>query len=195
MVRNAGRLAGQIAVLDARIAALCEPCERQIARLGGHPRLRRHQRPGPDRGDRRRHERLPGRRAPVLPGPRVRGRPKGKAMTGSGNPCIGSGPRRGRCRRRPDPGLPRRQVPAPGTGACRRKKARGAVARTRLVIAHALPPGPETEYRELGPGSCEQRADASRQARGHVHSLGRLGWEVTLGPLGPDTGELTARAG
>ena len=39
-----------------------------------------------------------------------------------------------------------------------------------------------------------QQLLAARQARGHVRNLERLGWKVTLEPLDPGTGELTARA-
>jgi len=76
-----------------------------------------------------------------------------------------------------------------------KKKAQGAVMRTQLVAAHALLSDPEAEYRELGPGYYDQRASAGRQARGHIRSLERLGYKVTLEPVDPDTGELTAQAG
>jgi len=124
-------------------------------------------------------------------------RPAGGAFRGAdpdGNPCIGAT-------------LGEAAVTAGRTQACPgakyrrlskrmpKKKAQGAVARTQLVIVHALLSDPEAEYRDLGPGYCEQRADASRQARGHVRGLERPGWKVTLEPLDPDTGELTARAG
>ncbi|MGD0068075.1 MAG: hypothetical protein ABSB76_32175 [Streptosporangiaceae bacterium] len=66
--------------------------------------------------------------------------------------------------------------------------------RTQLAAARALLSDPEAGYRDLGPGYCEQRAGTARQARGHVRSLERLGWKVTLEPLDPDTGELTAQA-
>jgi hypothetical protein len=38
----------------------------------------------------------------------------------------------------------------------------------------------------------DQRAAAGRQARGHVRSLELLGYKVTLEPVDPATGELTA---
>ena len=76
-----------------------------------------------------------------------------------------------------------------------KKKARGAVMRTQLCIAHALMSDPEAAYRELGPGYYDQRAGAQRQARGHIRSLERLGYKVTIEPIDPDTGELTAKAG
>ena len=66
--------------------------------------------------------------------------------------------------------------------------------RTQLVAAHALLSDPEAEYRELGPGYYDQRAGTGRQARGHARSLERLGYKVTIEPVDPDTGELTAKA-
>jgi transposase len=76
-----------------------------------------------------------------------------------------------------------------------KKKAQGAVMRTQLVAAYALLSDPEAEYRELGPGYHDQRAGTGRQARGHVRSLERLGYKVTIEPVDPDTGELTTKAG
>ena len=56
---------------------------------------------------------------------------------------------------------------------------------------------PEADYRDLGPGYYEQRADTRRQARSHVRGLERLGYKVTIEPVAPDadpeTGELIAR--
>ena len=60
-----------------------------------HPRVLGHRRPGPDRRDRHRHERVPDRRAPGLlgragcPRPGSAGQRKGKSATGRGNPYIG----------------------------------------------------------------------------------------------------------
>ena len=80
-----------------------------------------------------------------------------------------------------------------------KKKAQGAVMRSQPAIAHALLSDPAAEYRELGPGYYGQQAGTRRQARGHVRSLERLGWKVTLEPLrdaDPETGEVvTAAAG
>jgi hypothetical protein len=78
-----------------------------------------------------------------------------------------------------------------------KKKAQGAVMRSQLAIAHALLSDPAAEYHELGPGYYDQQAGARRQARGHVRSLERLGWKVTLEPLadvGPETGEIVIGA-
>jgi hypothetical protein len=63
------------------------------------------------------------------------------------------------------------------------------------VVAHALLSDPSAEYVDLGPGYYDQRAGAGRQAQGHIRSLERLGYKVTLEPVDPDTGELTAKAG
>jgi hypothetical protein len=62
--------------------------------------------------------------------------------------------------------------------------------------AHALLSDPEAEYvdLDLGPGYYDQRAGTARQARGHVRSLERLGYKVTIEPVDPGTGELTAKA-
>jgi hypothetical protein len=68
--------------------------------------------------------------------------------------------------------------------------------RTQLAIARALLSDPAAEYRELGPGYHEQKAGTRRQARGHVRSLERLGYKVTIEPLagaGPGTSQMTTR--
>jgi hypothetical protein len=78
-----------------------------------------------------------------------------------------------------------------------KKKAHGAIMRSQLVIAHALLSDPEAEYRDLGPGYYEHRADIRRQANSHVRKLERLGYQVTIEPLNPETdpetGELITR--
>jgi hypothetical protein len=76
-----------------------------------------------------------------------------------------------------------------------KKKAQGAVMRTQLATAHATLSDPEASHLELGPAYHDQRPGTQRQAHGHVRSLERLGYKVTLQPIDPDTGELTAQAG
>ena len=133
--------------------------------------------------------------ARVAPRPKESGgRRKGGSATGKGSPCIGgalgeAAVSAGRTRTFLGAKLRRlvRHMP--------KKKAQSAVMRTQLVAAHALLSDPEAEYRELGPGYYDQRAGAQRQARGHLRSLERLGYKVTLEPVDPDTGELTAKAG
>jgi hypothetical protein len=121
------------------------------------------------------------------------GRHKGGSATGKGNPYIGAtlgeaAAAVGRTQTFLGAKLRRlvRHIP--------RKKAQGAVMRTQLVAAHALLSDPAAEYSELGPGYHDQRADTQRQARGHIRSLERLGYKVTLEPVDPETGELTAKA-
>jgi transposase len=199
MLRNVDHLTGQIAMLDVRIAALCEPWERQLAQLDAIPGF----------GVTNAQDLIAeiGVNMSVFPtaghlcswarvAPRAResgGKAKGRTTTGYGNPYIGAtlgeaAVTAGRTQTYPGAKYRRLSKRMP------KKKAQGAIARTQLVIAHALLSDPEAEYQDLGPGYYEQRTDASRQARGHVHSLERLGWKVTLEPLDPDTGELTTRA-
>jgi hypothetical protein len=64
--------------------------------------------------------------------------------------------------------------------------------RAQIVIAHALLSDPEASYQDLGPGYYEQRAGARRRAAGHVRSLQRLGYNVTIEPIDPETGELAS---
>ena len=139
--------------------------------------------------------RLPDRRAPVLLGPASppasrspAAGARAAAPPASGNPYIGAtlgeaAASAGRTQTFLGAKLRRlvRHMP--------KKKAQGAVMRTQLVIAHALLSDPEAEYRDLGPGYYEQRAGTRRQARGHVRSLERLGYKVTIEPVDPDTGE------
>ena len=199
MLENIGHYSAQIAALDEKIAVLCEPYARQLAQLDAIPGF------GATNA-----QDLIGEIgvdmtvfptaghlcswARVAPRPKESGgRRKGNSASGRGNPYIGAA-------------LGEAAVTAGPTqtflGAklrrlCRhmpKKKAQGAVMRTQLCIAHALLSDPEAAYRELGPGYYDQRAGSRRQASGHVRSLERLGWKVTLEPLDPDTGELTAQA-
>ena len=66
--------------------------------------------------------------------------------------------------------------------------------RTQLVIAHGLlsDPKPSTANSAL---LLRGTAGTRRQARNHIRSLERLGYKVTLEPVDPGTGELTAKAG
>jgi transposase len=197
MLDNIGHYSAQIAVLDEKIAALCEPYERQVAQLDAIPGF----------GVKNAQD-LIGEIGVVFPtaghlcswarvAPRVKesgGRRKGGSAAGKGNPYIGAtlgeaSAAVGRTQTFLGAKLRRlvRHMP--------KKKAQGAVMRTQLVAAHALLSDPQAEYRELGPGYYDQRAATGRQARGHVRSLERLGYKVTIEPVDPDTGELTAKAG
>jgi transposase len=202
MLDNIDHYTAQIAVLDERIAALAEPCERQIAQLDGIPGF----------GVTTAQDLIAGigvgmtvfpaaghlcSRARVAP--RVKesgGKRKGKNATGRGNPYIGAALGEASA----STGRTQTFLGAKLRRLCRhmpKKKAQGAVMRAQLAIAHGLLSDPAARYRELGPGYYEQKAGTRRQARGHVRSLERLGCKVTLEPLDcadPETGEIITRA-
>ena len=199
MLENIDHYSAQIAVLDQKIALLCEPYQRQVAQLDGIPGF----------GVTNAQDLIGeiGVDMTVFPtaghlcswarvAPRVKesgGRRKGGSATGKGNPYIGAtlgeaAVTVGRTQTFLGAKLRRlvRHMP--------KKKAQGAVMRTQLVIAHALLSDPEAAYRELGPGYYDERAGTQHQARGHIRSLERLGYKVTLEPVDPETGELTVKA-
>ena len=202
MLDNIDQLTAQIAVLDERIAILCEPYERQVAQLDGIPGF----------GVRTAQDLIGeiGVDMAAFPtaghlcswarlAPRVResaGRRKGKNATGRGNPYIGGTlgeAAAGAGRTQTFPGAKYRRL-------CTRmpkKKAQGAIMRDQLVITHALLSDPEAGYRDLGTGYYEQRERTRHRASSHVRSLERLGYKVTIEPLTPDadpeTGELITR--
>jgi transposase len=130
----------------------------------------------------------------VLPGPAspgVResaGRRKGKNATGRGNPYLAgalgeAAVNAGRTQTFPGAEYQRmvRRMP--------KKKAQGAIARTQLVITHALLSDPDARYEDLGTDYYERWADIRRRVRSHVRSLERLGCKVTVEAPDPGTGE------
>jgi len=201
MLDEIDHFTARITVLDEKIAALCEPWERQIAQLGTIPGF----------GITTARELIAeiGADMSVFPtaghlcswarvAPRVTesgGKRKGKSATGRGNPYVGGtlGDATAAATRTPT------FLGAKYRRLCRhmpKKKAQGAIMRTQLCIAHALLSDPEAEYRDLGAGYYEQRASTSRQARNHVRSLERLGYKVTINhapDADPETGELITR--
>jgi len=199
MLDNIDHYSAQIAVLDERIAALCEPYERQVAQLDTIPGF------GVTTAQDLIAETGTAMSAFPTAGhlcswarltPRVTesaGKRKGKNATGRGNPYIGG------ALGEASAGAARTQtfLAAKYRRLCRhmpKKKAQVAVMRTQLSAAHALLSDPGASYQDLGPSYYEQQADARRSTRGHVRSLERLGWKVTLEPVDPDTGEVTAPA-
>ena len=201
MLGNIDHHTAQIAVLDERIAVLCEPYERQIAQLDGIPgfgvasaqdliaEIGTDMTAFPTAGHLCSWARV---------APRARqsgGKRKGSAASGRGNPYIGATLGEASA----SVGRTQTFLGAKLRRLCRhmpKKKAQGAVMRTQLAIAHSLLSDPAASYRELGPGYYEQKAETRRQARGHVRSLERLGWKVTLEPLAdadPGTDELITR--
>jgi len=200
MLDNIDHYSAQIAVLDAKIAVLCEPYQRQVAQLDQIPgfgvttaqdliaEIGVDMTVFPTAGHLCSWAR-------VAPRPKESGgRRKGGSATGKGSPYIGAAlgeaaASAGRTQTFFGAKLRRlyRHMP--------KKKAQVAVMRAQLVTAHALLSDPEASYRDLGPGYYDQRAGIERQARGHVRSLARLGYKVTIEPVDPGTGELTAKAG
>jgi transposase len=198
MLDNIDHYTAQIAVLDEKIAVLCQPYEQQIVQLDGIPGF----------GITAAQDLIAeiGTDMSVFPtaghlcswarlAPRIResgGKRKGKNATGRGNPYLGgtlgeTAASAGRTQtflgaksRRLSRHMPK-------------KKAQGAVMRTQLAIAHALLSDSGAEYQDLGAGYYEQRADSRRRARTHVRDLERLGYKVTIEPLAPETGELITR--
>src|SRR6266566_5561833 len=197
MLDNIDHYTAQIAVLDERIAVLCEPYERQIAQLDGIPgfgvttaqdliaEIGVDMAAFPTAGHLCSWARV---------APRVKesgGRRKGKSATGRGNPYIGAALGEASA----STGRTQTFLGAKLRRLCRhmpKKKAQGAVMRTQLAIAHGLLSDPAAGYRELGPGYHQQKA-GTRQASGHIRSLERLGYKVTIEPLDcadPEAGEI-----
>jgi hypothetical protein len=76
-----------------------------------------------------------------------------------------------------------------------KKKALVATGNSMLTIMHALLADPDACYQDLGADYYEQRMHTRRQARNHIKSLERLGYQVTIQALNPDTSQpLTATA-
>ena len=188
MLDSTDQLTAQVQILDEKIAAMCEPYERQIARLDTIPGF------GvttmsvfPTAG----HLASWARQTPRVT--ESAGKRKGKNATGRGNPYIGgalgeASASVGRTQTFLGAKLRRLQTHMP------KKKAQVAIMRTQLVITHAILSDPEAEYQDLGPGYCERRAD-TRRARSHVRGLERLGYKVTIEAIDPGTGEPAAPAG
>jgi transposase len=191
MLDNIDHLTAQVEVLHERIAVLCEPYERQVAQLDGIPgfgitaaqdliaEIGVDMSAFPTAGHLCSWARL---------APRVTesgGRRKGRSATGRGNPYIGGTLGEAAA----SAGRTQTFLGAKYRRLCRhmpKKKAQGAIMRSQLLIAHTLLSGPEAEYRDLGPAFYEQKAAARRQAHGHVRSLERLGYKVTIEPAEPD---------
>ncbi len=76
-----------------------------------------------------------------------------------------------------------------------KKKALVATGNSILTIIHALLSDPAVQYNHLGPDYYELSVHTRRQARNHVKSLERLGYQVTIQAINPSTGELQTPAG
>jgi transposase len=202
MLEDIDQITAQIERLDARIAQMCAPYERQIAQLDSIPGF----------GVTSAQELIAeiGLDMSAFPTaghlcswarvtPRVKesaGKRRGSNATGAGSPYIGgtlgeTAVSAGRTQtflavkyRRLNRHMPK-------------KKALVAIQRTQLVIARALLSDPAAVYQDPGTGYYERRAGI-RRARSHARALERLGYKVTLEPLNPEidpaTGELIATA-
>jgi transposase len=116
------------------------------------------------------------------------GKPKGSNATGRGNPYLGAALGEAAMnagRTQTFLGARYRRL----TRRMPKKKALVATGNSMLTVIHALLSNPQATYTDLGPDYYEQRTHTRRQARNHVHSLERLGYQVTIQALNPDTGE------
>jgi transposase len=128
--------------------------------------------------------------------PQVRqsaGKPQGSNATGRGSPCLGAAlgeTSSGAGRTQSFPGARYRRL----ARRMPKKKALVGTGNSQLTIIHALLSGPAARY-GLGADYCEHRMHTRRQARNHLRSLERLGYQVTIQAINPDTGERHAAAG
>ena len=123
--------------------------------------------------------------------PQVRqsaGKRKGSNATGRGNPCPGAALGEGAAsagRTQSFPGARYRRL----ARRMPRKKALVAAGSSMLTIMHALLSDPDARYTDLGAGYHETRMHVRQQARNHLRSLERLGYQVTIQALTTDTGD------
>jgi len=119
------------------------------------------------------------------------GKRKGSNATGRGNPYLGAALGEAAistARTQTFPGARYRRL----ARRMPKKKVLVATGNSMLTAVHALLSDPEAHYHDLGADYYEQRMHTRRQARNHVKSLERLGYQVTIQAINPDTGELLA---
>ena len=186
------QITAQAGVLDEKIAAMCEPYDRQIAQLDGIPGF----------GVTTAQDLIAGIGVDmsVFPTaghlaswarqtPRVTesaGKRKGKNATGRGNPYIGAALGEASI----SVGRTQTFLGARYRRLCThmpKKKAQVAIMRSQIVIACALLSDPAAEYEDLGPDYYERKADIRRRARSHARALERLGYKVTIEAQNPLT--------
>src|SRR5215831_8005289 len=122
------------------------------------------------------------------------GKRKGSNATGRGNPYLGAALGEATIsagRTQTFLGAKYRRL----TRRMPKKKALVATGNSMLTSIHALLSDPQACYQDLGPDYYEQRMHVRRQARNHVKGLQRLGYQVTIQPVNPDTGEILATTG
>jgi transposase len=194
MLDSIDQLTAQITVLDGKIAEMCRLYERQIEQPGDVPgfgittaqdliaEIGVDMSVFPTAG----HLASWGGRLPRVT--ESGGKRKGKNATGRGNPYIGGTLGEASI----SVGRTQTFLGAKYRRLCThmpKKKAKGAIMRTQLVIAHALLSDPAAEYEDLGPDYYERKADTRRRARSHARALERLGYKVTIEAPDPETGE------
>jgi hypothetical protein len=122
------------------------------------------------------------------------GKRKGSNSTGRGNPYLGAALGEAASsagRTQSFLGARYRRL----TRRMPKKKALVATGNSMLTIMHALLSDPHARYTDLGADYYETRMHARRQARNHVRSLERLGYQVTIqAPDLPAGQPLTATA-
>ena len=188
-----GRLSADIEDLSAVTGRLLAPYEEQLAPGRVDARLGTARRPGRHRRNRRGHDQVPHRRAPVLLGRPRPARPpvrqtQGTRQAKKGNRYLGAitgetAVAAGRTQTRE--GVRHRRL------ARRRGTAKACVAtgNTQLKVYHKLLSSPGMRYQDLGPDYYERQRDVRRQVAHHIGKLGSLGFEVTLCRIpepGPD---------
>ena len=123
--------------------------------------------------------------------PQVRqsaGKRKGSNATGRGNPYLGAALGEAAAsagRTQTFLGARYRRL----TRRMPKKKALVATGNSMLTIVHALLSDPAARYNDLGADYYESRMHTRRQARNHVRSLERLGYQVTIQALNPTAGQ------
>src|SRR6266536_10042 len=119
------------------------------------------------------------------------GKRKGSNATGRGNPYLGAALGEATIsagRTQSFLGAKYRRL----TRRMPKKKALVATGNSMLASIHALLSDPDASYQDLGADYYEHRMHVRRQARNHVLGLQRLGYQVTIQTVNPDTGELQA---
>ncbi len=121
------------------------------------------------------------------------GRRKGSNATGRGNPYLSAAlgeAAAGASRTQSFLGARHRRM----VRRMPKKKALAATGNSMLTIIHALLADPAACYTDLGADYHQQRMHTRRQARNHVRSLQRPGYQVTIQAINPDTGEFPVPA-
>jgi transposase len=114
------------------------------------------------------------------------GKRKGSNATGRGNPYLGAALGESAAsagRTQSFLGARYRRL----TRRMPKKKALVATGSSMLTIMHALLSDPDARYTDLGAAYHETRMHVRQQARNHLRSLERLGYQVTIQALTADT--------